>query len=90
LEGLNAKLPCPALVNDDPTQMTDQQRAALGLVRLPESLPAALATFDADQVVQGWFDPLFIESFHAVRKAEMATLAKLSPVEICERYRTLY
>lgn len=90
LEGLNAKLPCPPLVNDDPTQMTDQQRAALGLVRLPENLPAALATFDADPVVQSWFDPLFIESFHGVRKAEMAELAKLSPVEICERYRTLY
>lgn len=90
LEGLNAKLPCPPLIDDDPTQMTDQQRAGLGLVRLPENLPAALAAFDADPVVQSWFDPLFIESLHGVRKAEMATLAKLLPTEICERYRTLY
>ncbi|MBL8267014.1 hypothetical protein [Steroidobacter sp.] len=90
LEGLNAKLPCPPLVNDDPTEMSDQRRAELGLVRLPESLPAALKAFDDDKVVQSWFDPLFIESFHCVRKAELATLASLSPAEVCERYRTLY
>lgn len=90
LEGLNAKLPCSALVDDDPTEMTDQRRAELGLVRLPESLPAALKAFDADPVVQGWFDPLFIESFHGVRKAELTALASLSPSEVCERYRTLY
>jgi glutamine synthetase len=90
LEGLKAKLPCPPLVDDDPTEMTDQKRAELGLVRLPESLPAALKAFDADAVVQSWFDPLFIESFHGVRKAELDTLASLSPAEVCERYRTLY
>jgi glutamine synthetase len=90
LEGLNAKSPCPPLVDDDPTEMTDQRRAELGLVRLPESLPAALKAFDADAVVQSWFDPLFVESFHGVRQAELATLASLSPSEVCERYRTLY
>jgi glutamine synthetase len=70
--------------------MNDRRRAELGLVRLPESLPAALQAFDADAVVQSWFDPLFTESFHGVRKAELAALASLSPAEVCERYRTLY
>jgi glutamine synthetase len=53
-------------------------------------LPAALKAFDTDAVVQSWFDPLFVESFHGVRKAELTTLASLAPADVCERYRTLY
>jgi glutamine synthetase len=60
------------------------------LQRLPETLPAALAALAADVTVNGWFDPLFIESFHGVRKAEMAQVAGLDAAAVCERYRKLY
>ncbi len=72
LEGLNGKLPCPPLVDDDPTEMTDQRsRRARPRALARATLPAALKAFDADAVVQSWFDPLFVESFHGVRKAEL-------------------
>lgn len=90
LEGIEAKLPCPALVNDDPTGMSAAQRAELGLVRLPENLSAALDALAADHVVQRWFDPQFIDSYRGVRRAEMDLLAGMDPAAICERYRTLY
>ena len=70
--------------------MSDAQRQQLGLQRLPETLESALAALDADTVVRSWFDPLFLESFAGVRKAEMQALAGLEPAAICEKYRTLY
>lgn len=90
LEGIKHKLPTPPLVTDDPTTLSDAECTRLGLYRLPESLEAALTALAADPVVNSWFDPLFIESFHGVRQAEMAALAGLDPVAVCEKYRTLY
>jgi glutamine synthetase len=57
LEGLKAKLPTPPLVSGDPTQMSEQERVRLGLVRLPETLHAALEALQADKTVTGWFAP---------------------------------
>lgn len=90
LEGITAKLATPPLVTDDPTLMSEARRKELGLVRLPESLDAALAALAADPVVNGWFDPILIESYHGVRRAEMAVIAGLDPAAICEKYRALY
>lgn len=90
LRGITAKLATPPLVAEDPTLMSDAQRQQLGLVRLPETLEAALEALAADPIVNGWFDPLFIESYFGVRRAEMALLSGLDPATICEKYRTLY
>lgn len=90
LSGIQSKLAAPPLVSADPTQMNELQRQELGLIRLPETLAAALQALAADPVVNGWFDPLFIESFHGVRHAEMAALEGLEPEAICHKYRTLY
>jgi len=90
IEGVRERLPTPPLVSQDPAEMTVDERARLGLHRLPESLPLALEALAADPTVQGWFDPLFIESFVGVRQAEMAILAPLDVGAICARYGTLY
>ncbi|MBZ9674504.1 glutamine synthetase family protein [Mesorhizobium sp. ES1-1] len=90
LEGLNAKLPSPPLVTGDPTLMSEAERSNLGLVRLPETLPAALDALLADSVVTGWFAPVFIETFVGLKRHEAERLAGLDPVAICDLYRTLY
>lgn len=90
LEGLNAKLPSPPLVTGDPTLMTETERASLGLVRLPETLPAALDALLADSIVTGWFAPVFVETFVGLKQHEAERLAGLDPVAICDLYRTLY
>jgi glutamine synthetase len=70
--------------------MSESERAEKGLVRLPETLEAALEAFIASPAVQSWFAPAFIESYINVRQAEMANLAGRDMAEICAIYRRLY
>ncbi|MDW5316120.1 glutamine synthetase family protein [Rhizobium sp. PL01] len=90
LEGLKANLPTPPLVTGDPSEMTAEERQSLGLVRLPETLEAALEALQADTVVTGWFAPVFIQSFAGVKRAEIARFAGMEPAAICDTYRKLY
>lgn len=90
LEGLKAKLPTPPLVSGDPTLMSQDERARLGLVRLPETLPAALVAFQADKIVTGWIAPPVIETFTGVKEAEIAHAAGLDSAATCDLYGTLY
>ena len=90
LEGCKAKLPTPPLVSGDPTTMSEAERARLGLVRLPETLPAALMAFQADKVVTGWIAPATIETFLGVKQAEIAHTAGLDTATTCALYGTLY
>jgi glutamine synthetase len=90
IEGLRKKLPCPPLVTGDPSEMTPDERAEQGLKRLPETLPEALATFLADDIVQGWFPAIFVETFTGMKATEMKTVSDLGEDEICELYGTVY
>lgn len=90
LDGITHKLPVPPLVSDDPTLMSDGERDALGLVRLPETLDAALDVLLDSTTVTSWFTPVFIETFVGVKRAEIAKLASQDKTAICELYRTLY
>lgn len=90
LEGIRGKLPAPPLVTGDPTLMSEAERAGLGLVRLPETLPAALDAFAADATVTGWFAPAFVETFVGLKRHEAERLAGHEPAAVCDLYRTLY
>lgn len=90
LEGIGAKLPAPPLVTGDPTLMSETERARLGLVRLPESLPAAIDAFVADRTVTGWFAPAFVDTLVGLKRHEAERLAHLDPAAVCDLYRKLY
>jgi glutamine synthetase len=90
LAGIDAGLAPPPLVSRDPSLLTEAQRAAQGLRRLPESLEAALNAFEADATVGSWFEPIVRETFVGMKGAEMAALEGLRSAEICERYRAVY
>jgi glutamine synthetase len=90
LAGIDAGLAPPPLVSRDPSLLTEAQRAAQGLRRLPESLEAALNAFEGDATVGSWFEPIVKETFVGMKRAEMAALEGLRPAEICERYRAVY
>ncbi len=90
LEGIKAGLDSPPLVSGDPEQMSEAEKAELGLKRLPETLPAALDTFLADETVTGWFAPAFVETFVGVKRHEAERLAGLDPAAICDLYGKLY
>lgn len=90
LEGLKQGLACPPIVSGDPSVMSEEECRQKGLVRLPQTLAAALDAFKADETVTGWFAPAFIETFTGMKQAEIETLAGLDEGEICERYRAVY
>ncbi len=90
LDGLRRSLKAPPLVTGDPTLMGDEERDALGLVRLPQSLPEALDAFLTDKTVTGWFHPLLVETFDGVKRHEIARLAPLEDSAICDLYGTLF
>ena len=90
LEGIKDKLAVPPLVTVHPGDMNESERRKLGLRRLPESLAMALAALADDDKVNSWFNPLFIESFLRVKRAELAILDGMDPQSVCNRYRMLY
>jgi glutamine synthetase len=90
LEGLQQNFAPPPIVSGDPSLMSEQELQTNGLVRLPETLPAALDTLMSDATVTGWFAPVFIESFCGVKSEEIKALSGLEETAICERYRQVY
>ncbi|GIF45876.1 L-glutamine synthetase [Asanoa ferruginea] len=65
-----ARLPEP--VPDDPEALTPGERAARGIVRLPPSLSAAVAEFEADEVLAEALGPAVVDTVTAVRRGEIA------------------
>jgi glutamine synthetase len=90
LAGIESHLATPPIVSGDPGLMTEAERAAKGLRRLPESLDEALCAFEEEPFVGSWLDPIAKESFLAMKRAEMAALEGLDPGAVCERYRAAY
>ena len=70
--------------------MSEEERRALGLVRLPETLASALQALRTDDVVTGWFAPDVIESFVGVKETELQHVADLDAASVCELYRARY
>jgi glutamine synthetase len=86
LQGIGAKAATPPLVSGDPSVMDEAERKALGLYRLPETLPAALDAFLADKEVTGWFDPRLVDTFVGIKRHEIAHLAQMDDEAICDLY----
>jgi glutamine synthetase len=90
LAGMRANLPTPPLVNADPAALDEEERAKLGVARLPTSLAAALQALAADDEVRGWFSPALLQTMLSVKQREAALAEDLSPEELCRRYAAVY
>jgi len=90
LEGIRAQMPLPAAVDRDPSELSDAERAALGIRPLPGSLPAALAALADEPVVRAWLPPTMYESYVAVKRKEIEMFENRAPEYMCERYRDAY
>lgn len=90
LEGLKTGLDTPPIVRGDPDQMSADERARLGIHRLPTSLPEALDALLADPVVCSWMTPTFLECWMGMRKKEMEIVAGLDDAALCRRYAEVY
>ncbi|MBA3234367.1 MAG: glutamine synthetase [Chloroflexi bacterium] len=90
LEGIRDELPLPAACDQDPADLSEAEREALGIVPLPSSLAEALDALDADQRARTWLPDLMSESYVAVKRAEIALTDPLDPADVCRRYRDAY
>jgi len=90
LEGIREKLPLPTLLESDPADMSAKQRKAAGVKPLPSNLDEALDLFAADKVVQGWFTPVMIEAYTALKRLEAANFTNADTAHMCARYARAY
>ena len=90
IEGVKAGLDTPPIVTGDPDEMSPQDRARLGIRRLPASLAEALATLEADPVVCGWMSPTFLDCWTGMRRKELDLVSGLDDAAICRRYSGIY
>lgn len=84
--GLEPREPTEA----DPASLSEAEREARGITRLPGSLDDALDSLEADPVLIGALGDLLGRSYLAVRRSEARAYAALSDVEQFARHFVLY
>jgi len=70
LAGVEERLRLPEPVTDDPYALSDAERAARGIERLPGSLSEAAEALSSSQVLRAAMGDLLFEATVAVRRAE--------------------
>ena len=90
LEGLREGLPPPEATSSDPGAMTDEERAAMGVVRLPESLGAALDALEAADGVRGLMPGALFDAYVMHKRGELAALDGLDDAAVRRRYAEVY
>lgn len=78
LDGIARGLDLPPPIDVDPGQLSDAERAARGIERLPVSLDAALAALESDPVLMSALGSDLARAYLAVKRAESAALSGLS------------
>ena len=90
LEGIRRELPLPPAIDRDPADLTEAERAAVGIVPLPGTLTAALAAFENDEAARSWLSPTMLTSYLAVKRAEIDIAQDATPDEVCAMYSLAY
>ncbi|MDX2170521.1 MAG: glutamine synthetase family protein [Deltaproteobacteria bacterium] len=78
LDGIARGLDLPPPVDFDPGQLSDAERAARGIVRLPASLDDALAALEHDPVLLAALGEPLARAYLAVKRAESRELGGLA------------
>jgi glutamine synthetase len=77
-------------VKGDPEEMSAEDRARLGIRRLPTSLHEALAALEADTAVCSWLSSTFLDCWKGMRRKELEIVAGLDDAALCRRYAEVY
>ena len=70
--------------------MSDAEREAAGLRRLPQSLGEALDALEATPEARDWFGAVYLDAYLRHKRGEIKMVAELSEDEQCERYALSY
>jgi glutamine synthetase len=90
LEGIRDGLELPQACATDPAELSDDERASLGIVPLPSSLTEAIACFLADSKASSWMSDTMRSSYLDVKRMEVELADSSSQDEVLERYRRAY
>ena len=90
LEGLAAGLATPEDSRGSPGAQSDDDLRSRGIVRLPQSLEAALAALESDTVAAGWFPDAFMEAYRRYKRCEIDLMKDLAVEDLCTRYSEAY
>ncbi|MGW4563615.1 glutamine synthetase [Streptomyces sp. NPDC004561] len=90
LDGLAAARPLPEEITGDPARYGLDEAAALGVRRLPDSLPRAVEEFRADRVLRDALGPVLADAVTAVRLGEAAAVDGLDDAGVAAAYRWKY
>jgi glutamine synthetase len=90
LDGIRSGAALPPLIDRDPSELTDTQRQAAGVERLPTSLAAALDMLAEDDVLIAAMGPVLSEAFLLAKRHEIALCADLDVAALHRRYASIY
>lgn len=90
IEGVRNKLASPPLFSGDPALLSEAERKALGLQRLPTSLAEALDVMLADPTITSWFAPTALETYVGMKRMEMKLAGDTLDAALCQRYAEIY
>jgi len=90
LSGLRQGLATPTATEEDPSAFSAEELERWNLVRLPQSLGAALDELAGDPDLKDAMGPLLHEVYLKHKRFEADLMAGLGPEEQCERYRLVY
>jgi glutamine synthetase len=87
LDGLERGLTLPSPVSADPADLSEEERAAGRIARLPQTLGEAAEAFVQSGVLRDAMGEFLHECIAAVRRAEAAATSGLDEKALVERYR---
>ena len=90
LQGIDARLPCPPILDRDPAELDAEQAKAFSVGGLPQSLAHSLQALEDDDTARCWFPPLLTEAYISLKRAELTATAELDLEETCRRYAAVY
>ena len=90
LEGVEAGLPAPPLLDRDPAELSPEEAERFGVGALPGSLEESLAALAADEAAHSWLGAPLYEAYASLKRAELAATAGMRLEETCARYADVY
>lgn len=89
-QGIEEGLAAPKVTEEDLSALPPAELAARGYIRLPETLPQALARFEANATVTGWFPEGFAAVYAAHKRGELAVIEGKDEAARCAAYAEVY
>lgn len=90
MDGLRRQLAAPALIDKDPSALSEEERRRAGLADLPHDLAEALGRLEGEASDERLMPRRMAEAYLALKRAELAMVQDCSDEELCQRYVDVY